>query len=113
MTKQEEMWHEQLGEAFSEVGAFEMWDALPEMAKEGIAAAMENTRENWGMAFYNPSSDHGYVSAEVSELKEKVKRLEKESEDWQTAFTKNVMMRRNVESQDVDIHKDGSAEYRW
>lgn len=96
---------------FEEAGCYENWASLTKEQKESIIEGLLVSIENQSMAF-------GYVdtrrcdSHEVASLKRQLKEAQKDSQEWQDAFTKNVSRRRGWEKHEIAIGKDGSATCR-
>ena len=98
-------WLEAVACALEEAGI----TATSEQTK-AIASDMERAREMYAEA-------HGHLSIEnpaKEEMRQLHNRLEvarKEAEEWRCAFRANVQMR-HPKAYDIDLHKDGNAEYK-
>lgn len=101
-------WKECIGESLSEMGIYDL------LSKDQISQLAQDIY--WGydsisLAFPKPSVKD-FENSEVTELKRRLKELEKERNDIELAFKKNVSIRRGWNVNEIYVHLDGEAGLR-
>lgn len=98
-------WLESLECSLDALGLF---DAIPKEARQQIAKDLMHSSEMKSMAFGEHCIPNP-LAVEVSKLKKSLESEKRETEEWQSAFRKNVSIRRGCPETSISINKDGMA----